>query len=103
MIIDKEGNITTITQQKTSVIELVKKLDVVYKRYENDNIIVYLTSLKPLVIQEISEFLQISNTHRKSKHSIVNVSEKLNLNDMTDEIVVVRIMQEAYDVIEKKK
>ncbi|HLV39057.1 ribonuclease Z [Xanthomarina sp.] len=103
MIIDKEGNITTITQQKTSVIELVKKLDVVYKRYENDNIIVSLTSLKPLVLQEISEFLQISNTHRKSKHSFVIVSDKVNLDDMPDEIVVVPTMQEAYDVIEMEE
>ena len=30
MIFDKDGNISIITQEKTSTIELVKKLDVLY-------------------------------------------------------------------------
>lgn len=100
MIIDKDGSITIITQEKTSIIELVKKLDVVYNRYKNDNIIVSLTSLKPISLQEIVEFLQLSNTHRKSKHSFVIVSDKVNLEEMPDEIVVVPTVQEAYDIIE---
>ncbi|MCX7550466.1 ribonuclease Z [Xanthomarina sp. F2636L] len=103
MIIDKEGNITIITQEKASVIELVKKINVVYKRYENDNIIVSLTSLKPISLQEIIEFLQLSNTHRKSKHSFVVVSDKVNLDDMPDEIVVVPTIQEAHDIIEMEE
>ncbi len=103
MIIDKDGNITIITQEKTSVIELVKKLDVVYSRFKNDNIIVSLTSLKPIPLEEIIEFLQLSNTHRKSKHSFVVVSNKVNLDDMPDEIIVVPTIQEAYDVIEMEE
>jgi hypothetical protein len=103
MIIDKDGNITIITQEKTSVIELVKKLDVVYSRFKNDNIIVSLTSLKPIPLEEIVEFLQLSNTHRKSKHSFVVVSNKVNLDDMPDEIIVVPTIQEAYDVIEMEE
>lgn len=103
MIIDKEGNTTIITQQKTSVLELVKKLDVVYKRYENDNIVVSLTSLKPIALEEVVEFLQLSKTHRKAKHSFVVVSNKVNLDEMPDEIVVVPTMQEAFDIIEMEE
>lgn len=103
MIIDKDGNITTITQEKASVTELVKKLDVVYNRYKNDNIIVSLTSLQSIALQDLIEFLQISNTHRKSKHSFVIVSDKVNLDQMPDEIVVVPTLQEAYDIIEMEE
>ena len=103
MIIDKDGNITIITQEKASVTELVKKLDVVYNRYKNDNIIVSLTSLQSITLQEVIEFLQISNTHRKSKHSFVIVSDKVNLDEMPDEIVVVPTLQEAYDIIEMEE
>ncbi|HLV15255.1 MAG TPA: hypothetical protein VKY41_08750 [Xanthomarina sp.] len=103
MIIDKEENITIVTQQKTSVIELVKKLDVVYNRYKNDNIIVSLTSLEPIPLQEITEFLQLSNTHRKSKQSFVIVSDKVNLDEMPDELVVVPTMQEALDIVEMEE
>ncbi len=103
MIIDKDGNITIITQEKASVTELVKKLDVVYNRYKNDNIIVSLTSLQSIALQDVIEFLKISNTHRKSKHSFVIVSDKVNLDQMPDEIVVVPTLQEAYDIIEMEE
>jgi hypothetical protein len=103
MIIDKDGNVTVITQEKASVIELIKKLDVVYNRYKNDNIIVSLTSLKPISLQEIIEFLQLSNTHRKAKHTFVIVSDKVNLDEMPDEIIVVPTMKEAYDIIEMEE
>ena len=100
MIIDKVDNITIITQQKTSIVELVKKLDVVYKRYKNDNIIITLTSLEPIKMQDIVEFLQLSKIHRNSKHSFVLVSNKVNLDEMPEDILVVPTMQEAYDLIE---
>ncbi|TYA56362.1 ribonuclease Z [Formosa maritima] len=103
MIIDKAGNITIITQEKTSIIELVKKIDVVYSRYKNDNIIISLTSLNSISLKEIIEFLQLSNTHRKSKHSFVIVSDKVNLDEMPDEIIVVPTIQEAYDIIEMEE
>ncbi|MEO8933432.1 MAG: ribonuclease Z [Xanthomarina sp.] len=103
MIIDKEGNVTIITQQKTSVIEFVKKLDVIYNRYKNDNIIISLTSINPISPHEIGEFLQLSNAHRKAKQSFVVVSDKVNLDEMPDEIVVVPTIQEAHDIIEMEE
>ncbi|GGG49960.1 ribonuclease Z [Bizionia arctica] len=103
MIIDKDGNVTVITQEKASVFELIKKLDVVYNRYKNDNIIISLTSLKAIPLEEVIEFLQLSNTHRKAKHSFVIVSDKVNLDEMPDEILVVPTIKEAYDIIEMEE
>ena len=103
MIFDKEENITIITQEKVSVIELVKKLNVLYERFKNDNIIVNLTSLKPVTLENIVEFIQISNTHRKAKKSFVVVTDKINLTETPDEIIVVPTLQEAYDVIEMEE
>jgi len=103
MIFDTEENITIITQEKASTIELVKKLNVLYERFKNDNIIVNLTSLKPITLENIVEFLQISNTHRKAKKSFVIVSNKINLNETPDEIIVVPTLQEAHDVIEMEE
>ncbi len=67
MIFDKQGNTSIITQEKASLIELVKKLQVIYARFKNDNIIINLTSLESLTIEDVIEFLQISNQHRKAK------------------------------------
>ncbi len=100
MIIDKDGNTTIITQEKASVVELVKKLDTLYERFRNNNIIVNLTTLDKVTLPEIVEFLQLSNKHRSAKHSFVIVTNKTNLNETPDEIVVVPTLQEAYDIIE---
>ena len=103
MIFDKDGNITIITQEKATTIELVKKLEVLYERIKNDNVIINLTSLNTIPLEHIVEFLQISNKHRGSKHSFVIVTNKTNLDETPDEIVVVPTMQEAYDIIEMEE
>ncbi len=103
MIFDKDGNITIITQENESTVELVKKIEVLYERYKNNNIIVSLTSLQEVTLPEIVEFLQLSNTHRKAKHSFVIVTSRIDLDETPDEIVVVPTMQEAYDIIEMEE
>ncbi len=103
MIFDKDGNITVITQEKVSIIELVKKLQVMYSRFKNENIIINLTSLKQLRTLDVIEFLEISNKHRQANHSFVLVSNKMNLDDIPDELIIVPTLQEAYDVIEMEE
>jgi len=48
MIISQNGNISIITQEKATLIELVKKIQVLYPKFKNNNIIVNLTSLGPI-------------------------------------------------------
>ena len=103
MILDQDGNISIITQEKATVIELVKKLHTLYPKFKNNNIIVALTTLKTLVLEDIIEFLEISNNHRATKHSFVIVTDKIDLNIVPDEVVVVPTMQEAYDIIEMEE
>ena len=100
MIFDKDGNTSIITQENASIIEVAKKLQILYSRFKNDNIIINLTSLKSLSAQDVIEFLLISNQHRNAKHSFVLVSDKINLEAIPEELVIVPTLQEAYDVIE---
>ena len=103
MIFEKNGNTSIITQEKVSIIELVKKLQVIYARFKNNNIIVNLTSLKPLTTEKVIEFLQISNQHRKAKNSFVIVTDKIHSDHIPDELVIVPTLQEAYDIIEMEE
>lgn len=103
MILNQNGNISIITQEKATPIELVKKIQDVYSKLKNDNIILNLTSLNKLSLQDVLEFLELSNSHRKSKHSFVIVSDKIDLDQTPDEIVVVPTLQEAYDIIEMEE
>ena len=103
MILSQDRNISIITQEKATIIELVKKIEALYPKFKNNNIIVNLTSLGKISVQDVVEFLQISNTHRASKQSFVIVSNKVTIEDSLDEIVVVPTLQEAYDIIEMEE
>ena len=100
MILDQKGNTSIITQEKATVIELVKKLQTLYPKFKNNNIIVALTGLQAFTKGDIVEFLQISRTHRAAKHSFVVVSDKIDLDVVPDDIIVVPTTQEAFDIIE---
>lgn len=103
MILDQNGNTSVITQEKSTLTELVHKIQEVYSKLKNDNIIVNLSSLNKLNLQDVLEFLEVSNSHRKSKHSFVIVSDKIDLDDVPDEIIVVPTLEEAYDIIEMEE
>lgn len=100
MIIDRDGNITIITQEKASVKTLVHNIEQAYDKYKNYHLIVNLSSIDILSLEDIIEFLRLSNNHRGDKKSFVIVSDKVNLDNMPDEIAVVPTLHEAYDIIE---
>ena len=100
MILDRDGNTTIITQEKIAVTALIKQIEAAYETLANDHLIVNLTSFEAITLEQVLEFLRLSNTHRSAKKSFVLVSEKVNLEDMPDEIIVVPTIQEAYDIID---
>jgi len=100
MIIDRDGNITIITQEKASVKTLVNNIEQAYDKYKNYHIIVNLSSLDKISLEDIIEFLRLSNNHRGDKKSFVIVTDKADLDQMPDEIAVVPTIHEAYDIVE---
>ncbi len=103
MIFNKEGSTTIITQEKTTIIEFVKGLEDKYSSLENDNIIVNLFSLEKISINDINEFLRVSNKHKAAKHSFVIVTNKISYDEVSSEITVVPTLQEAYDLVEMEE
>ena len=100
MIIDQEENISIITQEKATIIELVKKIEALYPKFEKHNIVIKLSSLGIITLQDIIEFLQLPIKHRNAKLSFVIVTNAINLDENPDEIIVVPTLQEAFDIIE---
>jgi hypothetical protein len=100
MIFNKESSTTIITQEKTTVIEFVKGLEDKYTSLENDNIIVNLFSLEQISVDDINEFLRISNMHKAAKHSFVIVTNKISYDEALSRITIVPTLQEAYDLVE---
>ncbi|WP_067149079.1 ribonuclease Z [Pseudotamlana agarivorans] len=100
MILDQNGNTSIITQEKVTVIELVKKIQALYPKFKNNNIIVALNTLGSFTKADIVEFLELSKTHKAAKQSFVIVTNKIDLDLVPEEISVVPTIEEAYDFIE---
>ena len=103
MIFDKEENITIIVQVKSTIVELVKKMQSTYPKFKNDDVIVNLSVMEAMTGKDIVEFLEISKQHRHAKRSFVIVTDKVNLDEVPDELVVAPTLKEAYDIIEMEE
>jgi len=103
MIIEKSGTTTIITQEKATVVELVKALEKRYDTLQLDNVIVNLFSLKKITSIDIAEFLMLSKKHRTANHSFVIVSDAIAYDQVSDEISMTPTLQEAHDLIEMEE
>lgn len=103
MIFNKEGSTTIITQEKTTIVEFVKRLQDKYESLKNDNIIINLFTLKEISVADINEFLLISNQHKVAGHSFVIVTDKIPYDKISSEIIIVPTLQEAYDLVEMEE
>ena len=100
MIFDKKGNTTLVTQESGSISVFIERLTASYPKLENDNIIINLFSLEKITVNEVLEFRQLSESHKKQNKSFVIVTEKINYDEIPESMVIVPTVQEAFDIIE---
>lgn len=100
---DKEGNVTIVLQENISLEKFISNLKEVYPKIEKDHIILNLFSFTKLTSDDILEFLQLSDAHRKANKSFVLVTNKVSYTDVPETICVVPTIQEAKDVVEMEE
>ncbi|CAM3317505.1 ribonuclease Z [Zobellia roscoffensis] len=103
MIFDSDGSTTIVSQENATLSIFLKNLNDAYPKIKNDNIVVNLFSFSKLKADDVLEFLQISDLHKKSKKSFVLVTNKVSYDEVPDAIMVVPTIQEAQDVIEMEE
>ncbi|UOB17225.1 ribonuclease Z [Abyssalbus ytuae] len=104
MIFDKKGNnITVATQESGSLLTFLSRFKESYAKIKNDNIVVNLFSLGKLTGDDVLEFLEISNKHRAENKSFVIVTNKVNYDEIPDELEIVPTLQEAFDIIDMEE
>ncbi|UJH66926.1 ribonuclease Z [Allomuricauda sp. SCSIO 65647] len=103
MIFDKDGTTTIVFQEKISLKKFMDNLNKAYPSLKHDNIIVNLFSFSKLTANDILEFLELSNNHKKMNKSFVLVTGKVSYDEVPDEISVVPTVQEAKDLIEMEE
>lgn len=103
MIFSKTGNITVITQERATIVELVANIDEKYDQIKGDNIIVNLFSVKDIQDNAINDFLSVSKKHKTSKRSFVLVTDKIDIDNAPEDLSIVPTLQEAHDIIEMEE
>ncbi|MBU2945220.1 ribonuclease Z [Zobellia uliginosa] len=103
MIFDSDGSTTIVSQENTTLSIFLKNLNDAYPKIKNDNIVINLFSFSKLKADDVLEFLQLSDLHKKAKKSFVLVTNKVSYDEVPDAIIVVPTIQEAQDVIEMEE
>ena len=103
MILDKEGNVTTVLHENISLNKFISNFRDIYPKIMNDHIIINLFSFAKPTSNDVLEFLELSDAHRKTKKSFVLVTEKVSYDEVPDSICVVPTIQEAKDIIEMEE
>ncbi|GGW33124.1 hypothetical protein [Arenibacter certesii] len=103
MILDREENVTIVLQENISLNAFITNFKESYPKIKNDNIILNLFSFSKLSSGDVLEFLELSDTHRKSNKSFVLVTDKVSYEEVPDRICVVPTIQEARDIIEMEE
>ncbi|MBC7000064.1 ribonuclease Z [Cytophaga sp. FL35] len=103
MIFDSNGSTTVVFQEKTTLSTFLQNLNDAYPKLKNEHIVVNLFSFSKLTSDDVLEFLQLSDTHKKNNKSFVLVTDKVSYDDVPDTICVVPTVQEAHDIIEMEE
>ncbi|SFU42795.1 hypothetical protein SAMN05216480_103110 [Pustulibacterium marinum] len=103
MILSKNDNTSIVTNEKMSVGEFIKNYKEAYERIKSDHIIINLFSINKLSVDDLLEFLPLSNAHRERNKSFVIVASDISYDDLPDELEVVPTLQEAHDIIEMEE
>lgn len=103
MIFDKTGNTTIVYQENISLRKFIENLNRSYKKIKNDHLIINLFSFSEISSNDILEFLQLSNAHRAANKSFVLVTNKVEYDQVPDEICLVPTIREAKDIVEMEE
>ena len=104
MKIDNKDNFVILTDDRGNLSDFAGFLGrQIPSKYQGQNVVVNLLDFDSLQLEELLLFLEVSNSHRQTKHSFVLVNHAINPDDIPFEMVVVPTLQEAEDIIQMEE
>ncbi len=104
MKITTKDKYTVLADDREDVVDFAKHLEfIVPKHYDQKNLIIDLLKYDTLQLEELVNFIKLSNYQRADKKSFVFVNKGINYDFIPDEMVVVPSIQEAIDVVEMEE
>ena len=102
IVIEKEGY-KILKDEKDDVTEYASFLEAHHKSFKNDNVVVDILKYGELSLQELLNFLELSNRHRQGKRSFVLANDTINIDQVPEELIVVPSLEEAGDIIQMEE
>jgi hypothetical protein len=103
MKVNQKEHTVCIKDTQGDLVSFLIKVTHEFKSFEKSNIIIDIRKYKDLSPSAINSFMSLSKIHRKAKKSFVIVTSDLDYNAVSDKIVVVRSLIEAYDIIQMEE
>ena len=103
MKVDKKGHTTIIKETKGDIVWFLDNLTHEFHNFKNDNLIVDVSHDSKVTLQDLLNFKDLANQHKKAKKSFVIVVENIDFNDVPEFIHIVPSLLEAHDIIEMEE
>ena len=103
MKVDKKGHTTIIKETKGDIVWFLDNLTHEFHNFKNDNLIVDVSHDSKVTLQDLLNFKDLANQHKKAKKSFVIVAENIDFNDVPEFIHIVPSVLEAHDIIEMEE
>jgi len=101
MKINNHDNFVMLEDEQNDLEKFASFLEFqINKKFKGQNVVLDLSQNNDLQLDELLYFLNISNSHRSTKHSLVIVNSAIDPDDIPTEMTVVPTLQEAEDIIE---
>lgn len=95
---------TVLEDERDDVVDFAKYLEhIVPLKYENLNLVIDLLKYENLKLEQLVQFIKLSNYQRGGKKSFVFVNKGIDYDLIPDEMLVVPTLQEAGDIIEMEE
>lgn len=101
-VTEKEGY-KIFADEKDDVSDFASFLQSIHSNFKDDNIVVDILKYGELHLNELLEFLELSNEHRKGRRSFVIANDAINIEKVPEELLVVPTLQEAEDIIQMEE
>lgn len=103
MEIEQHKHTTVLKDTQNNAEAFLMKLTHEHKTFENQNLILDISSDKNVSLKTINQFKPLSKVHRKGKKSFVIVADGIDFTAVPDSLVVVPTTLEAHDMIEMEE
>lgn len=104
MKVTEKAAYTILEDERDQVVDFAAHLEnVVPLHYDKKNLVIDLLKYNQLTLEELVQFIKLSNYQRADKLSFVFVNTGIDYDLVPDEMIVVPSIEEAGDIIEMEE